>query len=91
MPSLTLKGIPEDVLDKLRRRAEEERRSLNQQAIRILEEAVVESRPSFVDLHRAFVEKYGPPPFGDDFLDGVRSQEPGRPSPFEDEEDRGAS
>ena len=40
MASLTLKGLPETLLERLRNRAKEERRSLNQQAIRMLEEAL---------------------------------------------------
>lgn len=40
MPSLTLKNLPAELLERLRERAEEERRSLNQQAIHILERAL---------------------------------------------------
>ena len=91
MPAITIKGIPEDLLEKLRALAEKERRSMNQQAIYLLEEALKERRPSFFDVHAAFVEKYGPPPFRDDFFEGLRSHEVGRPSPFgeEEEEERG--
>ncbi|MEM1269074.1 MAG: Arc family DNA-binding protein [Bacteroidota bacterium] len=89
MPSLTLKGIPDEVLSKLRRRAEQERRSLNQQAIWILEQGVAEPRPSFMELHKAFVEKHGPSPFDDEsyaeVFENLRDQDPGPPSPFEDE------
>lgn len=82
MPSLTLKGIPDDLMARLRQRADAERRSLNQQAIRLLETALDEPRPSFLEAHQAFVQNHGPPPFNDDFFDGLRSQETGRPSPF---------
>ena len=86
MPSLTLKKIPDDVMERLRNLAEQERRSLNQQAILLLERALQEQRPSFREAHKAFVRKHGPPPFDDDFFEGLRSRERGRPSPFEDAE-----
>ena len=40
MASLTLKGLPDRLLERLRDRAKTERRSLNQQVIRMLEEAL---------------------------------------------------
>jgi len=40
MASLTLKGLPDELLDKLREIADEERRSLTQEAILMLEESV---------------------------------------------------
>lgn len=40
MASLTLKGIPDELLEALRDIAEAERRSLTQEAIRMLEESV---------------------------------------------------
>lgn len=79
MPSLTLKGIPEDVMDQLRRLAEEKRRSLNQQAILLLEQALEEKRPGLAEAHAAYVREHGAPPFGDDFFEGLRSRETGRP------------
>ena len=85
MASLTLKGIPDEVMARLRERAEAERRSLNQQAIWLLETALEEARPSFTEAHEAFVRKHGPPPFDEGFFEGLRSREAGRPSPFEDE------
>jgi plasmid stability protein len=45
MPALTLKNIPESLLDKLRRRADEDRRSLTQEVLYLLEQAVDE-RPA---------------------------------------------
>ncbi|MEM1041463.1 MAG: hypothetical protein AAGI91_02435 [Bacteroidota bacterium] len=89
--SLTLKGIPDDTLARLRKRAASERRSLNQQAIWLLEAALDEPRPSFREAHEAFTEKYGPSPFDDETFDEVfgnlQDQGLGRPSPFEDEAD----
>lgn len=82
MPALTIKGIPNKVLDRLRARAEEERRSMNQQAIVLLEEALEARRPSFTELHAAFLEKYGPSPLEEADFEGLRSRDTGRPSPF---------
>jgi len=40
MPTLTLRDVPSEVLKRLRRRAAEERRSLNQEAIHLLDLAL---------------------------------------------------
>jgi plasmid stability protein len=40
MPTLTIRDVPAAVLDRLRRRAAEERRSLNQEAIHLLDWAL---------------------------------------------------
>jgi plasmid stability protein len=42
MANLTIKNIPEDLYDQLRRKAAEDRRSLNGEAIFLLEQAVRE-------------------------------------------------
>ena len=88
MPSLTLKGIPDDLMDRLRGQADAERRSLNQEAIRLLERALDDPRPSFADAHQAFVRTHGPSPFDGDTFEatfaGLRSPEPDRPSPFDE-------
>ena len=84
MPSLTLKGIPDDMLARLHQRAEAERRSLNQQTLYLLERALDEPRLSFADAHRAFADAHGQSPFTDESLDqtllGLRSADPGRSS-----------
>ncbi len=85
MASLTLKGIPDTLLEQLRRLAAKERRSLNQQAILILERALADARPSFLEAHDAFVRKYGPLPIDDETFEGLRSTDEGRPSPFEED------
>ncbi|MEM1206296.1 MAG: hypothetical protein AAGN66_23895 [Acidobacteriota bacterium] len=46
MASLTLKNIPDDLLARLRAQAGEDRRSLNQQAIYLLERALGEPDPA---------------------------------------------
>ena len=90
MASLTLKKIPEDVMERLRSLAEKERRSLNQQAILLLERALDERRPSFTEAYEAFLQKHGTSPLDDESFDAVfeelRSREMGRPSPFEEDE-----
>ncbi len=40
MSSLTLKDLPDDLLDRLRERARQQRRSLNREAILLLEQAL---------------------------------------------------
>ena len=40
MPSLTIKNIPDELLDRLREVAERERRSITQQVLYMLEEAL---------------------------------------------------
>jgi plasmid stability protein len=40
MPTVTLRNVPESLLESLRKRAVEERRSLNQEAIHLLEESL---------------------------------------------------
>jgi len=84
MSSLTLKGIPDPLMERLRDRARKERRSLNQQAILILERALADERPSFLEAHEAFVRKHGPLPLDDETFEGLRSTDEGRPSPFEE-------
>lgn len=93
MASLTLKKIPEDTMERLRNLADRERRSLNQQAILLLERALDEERPSFSDAYEAFLQKHGPSPLDDETFNavfaGLRSREMGRPSPFEADEATG--
>ena len=82
MPSITLKGIPDGVMKRLRDRARQERRSLNQQAILLLERALDDERPSFLEAHDAFVQQHGPLPVDDETFEGLRSSDEGRPAPF---------
>lgn len=91
MPSLTLKGIPDDVMSRLRRRADAERRSLNQVAIRLLERALDDPRPSFSGAFEAFLEANGPTPFTDDEAAFARSRESRRSGSFGDSAEGGAA
>ena len=78
MSALTLKGIPEEVMNRIRELADTERRSLNQQAILLLERAVAEQPDSFGTAYRRFREKHGPSPLTNGDLDDLRSDDPGR-------------
>ncbi len=70
--SMTLKGIPESLLSRLREEADRERRSLNQQAILLLERALERPTRSFGELFDEFVERHGVPGFGDEELGSLR-------------------
>lgn len=78
MPSMTLKLIPAPLLKRLRAQARRERRSVNQHAIHLLENAVrgAERRPSFGEA----IARIGWTPEGLDGteLDGLRDRSPGR-------------
>lgn len=78
MASLTLKGIPEELLEELRADAERERRSLNQQAIYMLEQALLRRRRSFLERLEDFYDSHGRPEEGGTEWDDVRSDETGR-------------
>jgi len=46
MPSLTLKRVPDEIHERLKERAERHRRSMNSEAIRILERTLTPTRMS---------------------------------------------
>jgi plasmid stability protein len=79
MAALTLRGIPDEVMERLRERADTERRSLNQQAILLLERALAERPASFERAYRRFREAQGPSPLEPGDLDELRSSDTGRP------------
>lgn len=76
MPST--KGIPDEVMDRLRDLADKERRSLNQQAILLLERALAEQPTSFEEAYRRFRGARGLSPLKPDDLEGLRSTDTGR-------------
>ncbi|PEN04741.1 hypothetical protein CRI93_14625 [Longimonas halophila] len=78
MSALTLKGVPEEVMDRIRALADTERRSLNQQAILLLERAVAEQPDSFGTAYRRFRDWHGPSPLTEGDLNDLRSDDPGR-------------
>ncbi|MEL6614587.1 MAG: Arc family DNA-binding protein [Bacteroidota bacterium] len=89
MATLTLKNVPDDLHRRLKERAARNHRSLNREVIHALERAVEDARPSFREAHRAFVERHEDTLLSDrehgEVFGNLRSTEPGRPSPFEDE------
>ena len=56
MPSLTIKNIPEEVLDRLRERARQHRRSLQGELLIILEEAITPRPLSLGEVRRRIDE-----------------------------------
>ncbi|MFT5514871.1 MAG: plasmid stability protein [Rhodothermales bacterium] len=58
MSSLTLKNLPTGLLERLRKRADSEHRSINRQAIAILEAALPEDEASFGIRLAAFLDKW---------------------------------
>jgi predicted transcriptional regulator len=79
MASITLKGIPDELKERLQKLADRERRSLNQQAILLLERAIAEEPMGFERAYRRFRETHGPSPLTDRDLEGLRGEEEGRP------------
>jgi len=78
MASITLKGIPDKLKKRLQKLADQERRSLNQQAILLLEWAVAEEPTGFERAYQRFRDKHGPSSLQAGDLDGLRSGEEGR-------------
>ena len=78
MASITLKGLPDDLKARLEEIAERERRSLNQQAILLLERAIREDPSSFGSAYHRFRETRGPSPLKEGDLNDLWSKEEGR-------------
>jgi hypothetical protein len=78
MSTLTLKKVPEQLLELLREDAERDRRSVNQHALWLLERALAARRaPSFGDALTRFRERHAADLGGD--FDVPRDRSPGRP------------
>jgi plasmid stability protein len=60
MPTITIRGLPQELLEQLRKRAREDHRSLNREALHLLEQAL-QAPP-----HGAPEEKRGRLPGGED-------------------------
>jgi hypothetical protein len=74
--TLTLKGIPDALLDRLRSAAENERRSLNQQAIFLLERALPNRSPGdFQSFIKTFQAEWGVGDLTDSDFEGLRMKE----------------
>jgi len=80
MASLTIKGIPEPLLSRLRRSAEQHRRSLNSEVLyrleRSVESAAVEPEATLARI-RKLRERSPLPPLTDELLDQASAE--GRP------------
>ncbi len=79
MVTLTLKNVPDTLLERIRSDAQRERRSLNQHAIHLLEQALGGARPSFGEA----IERYrrAESPIAEDLsreLEGLRERDGGR-------------
>lgn len=73
MATLTLKGIPDELMERLRNSADSDRRSVNQHAIHILEMALARQRPG--DFRRfldEFYSEWGPGDLTDRDFEGLR-------------------
>jgi hypothetical protein len=79
MASITLKGLPDELKDRIQEMADRERRSLNQQAIYLLERATREETNGFGRAYQQFRETCGPSPLEEGDLSELRSEEEGRP------------
>lgn len=80
MASLTIKGIPDDLLDRLRKRAEQHRRSLNGEVLHLLERSTGATSidPDAVLARvRSLQERTRLPPLNDDIL--AQAIDEGRP------------
>lgn len=73
MATLTLKGVPDDLLARLRAEATRERRSLNQHALYLLERACPAPPPPAVPLEE-WRARYGPSPLLEADLEGLRDR-----------------
>ncbi len=79
MATLTLKQVPDELLDRLREVAREQRRSVNQHTIFLLERALVSQRPSFLEALNSFYLAEGlPDESTEDAMADLRTREFGR-------------
>ena len=83
MPTLTLKGLPDNVYRALKERAAANRRSLNSEVLTCLEQAVgsaplsPEERIARIGAWRAHLEARGLPPLTEDVITAAKNE--GRP------------
>lgn len=78
MASITLKGLSDELKDRIQEMADRERRRLNQQAIYLLERAARKEPTGFERAYRHFREKHDPSSLKEGGLSGLRSEEGGR-------------
>jgi plasmid stability protein len=80
MATITLKGVPDKLKERLQVLADREGRNLSQQAIYLLERAVREEPTGFDRAYQRFREKQGESPLEEGDLSGIRSEKGGRPA-----------
>lgn len=77
MGTLTLKNVPAALIDRIKRQAEQHRRSLNREAIHILEHGTgsaslpVEAR---LERIRAMRSRYNLPPLTEEFIEEAKNE-----------------
>ena len=74
MATITLKAVPDKWKGRIQVLADREQRSLNQQAIYLLERAVREEQTGFDRAYQRFREKQGESPLEEGALSGIRSE-----------------
>lgn len=78
MGTLTLKNVPDALIDRIKRQAERHRRSLNREAIHILEHGAGSGAAASVETRleriRAMRNRYNLPPLTEEFLDEARNE-----------------
>ena len=78
MANFTVKNIPDDLYDEIKKRAEEHRRSVNGEIIHSLEQVVREPRAGYnrpnLDEIRALRARIAAPPLTEEFLEDAINQ-----------------
>lgn len=78
MGTLTLKNVPDALIERIKRQAERHRRSLNREAIQILDHGAGAGAPMTVEMRleriRAMRSRYNLPALTDEFLDAARDE-----------------
>jgi plasmid stability protein len=78
LASLTIKGVPDSLLDLLRKRAEQHRRSLNSEVLHLLERSAganpVDPAAALARIHR-LQERTALPPLTDSLLEQAIEEE----------------
>ena len=74
MATITLKGVPDKLKERIQVFADREGCSLNQQAISLLKCAVREEPTGFERYYRCFREKQGESPLEEGDLSGLRNE-----------------
>lgn len=77
MATITLKGVPDTLKERIKTLAGRERRTLNQQAILLLERALAEEPIGFDRAYRRFQDEHGASPLKEGDLGGLRGREEG--------------